>query len=294
MGKKLKIGRNAPCPCGSGKKYKSCCGEALPTSIQSNKTADPFRLNMDIAYKGRLGRQREEFGIQYTKTKQETLKKIEQKQTAWAQARGETITCHKGCAFCCTQHIPASLHECEAIVYYLYQNEKVLRFFLLAYARWANRIENINDLLARMERLFNEMVSFRFSEDSKQAFLAEADKYAAQNIPCPFLRDNACLIHPVRPWTCASLFATSPAEWCHPLNPNKAKTYTDTFGLTVKLPFYYKPFKDQVYSFLPVMVYEILEGGFFYLAWVTGSKSLLAEATNDPEIRIIVDSYAAK
>jgi SWIM/SEC-C metal-binding protein len=22
-----KVGRNAPCPCGSGKKYKKCCGE---------------------------------------------------------------------------------------------------------------------------------------------------------------------------------------------------------------------------------------------------------------------------
>jgi uncharacterized protein YecA (UPF0149 family) len=22
-----KIGRNAPCPCGSGKKYKKCCGK---------------------------------------------------------------------------------------------------------------------------------------------------------------------------------------------------------------------------------------------------------------------------
>lgn len=27
MKKKLKIGRNAPCPCGSGKKYKMCCGK---------------------------------------------------------------------------------------------------------------------------------------------------------------------------------------------------------------------------------------------------------------------------
>ncbi len=24
--KKKKIGRNEPCPCGSGKKYKRCCG----------------------------------------------------------------------------------------------------------------------------------------------------------------------------------------------------------------------------------------------------------------------------
>lgn len=25
---KIKVGRNAPCPCGSGKKYKKCCGAA--------------------------------------------------------------------------------------------------------------------------------------------------------------------------------------------------------------------------------------------------------------------------
>lgn len=25
-GKREKVGRNAPCPCGSGKKYKRCCG----------------------------------------------------------------------------------------------------------------------------------------------------------------------------------------------------------------------------------------------------------------------------
>jgi hypothetical protein len=24
----MKVGRNAPCPCGSGKKYKQCCGPA--------------------------------------------------------------------------------------------------------------------------------------------------------------------------------------------------------------------------------------------------------------------------
>ncbi|MDD4439163.1 MAG: SEC-C metal-binding domain-containing protein [Tissierellia bacterium] len=26
MTKSNKIGRNEPCPCGSGKKYKKCCG----------------------------------------------------------------------------------------------------------------------------------------------------------------------------------------------------------------------------------------------------------------------------
>lgn len=27
--KKEIIGRNAPCPCGNGKKYKNCCGKNL-------------------------------------------------------------------------------------------------------------------------------------------------------------------------------------------------------------------------------------------------------------------------
>ena len=27
--KEKKIGRNDPCPCGSGKKYKKCCGRNL-------------------------------------------------------------------------------------------------------------------------------------------------------------------------------------------------------------------------------------------------------------------------
>jgi uncharacterized protein YecA (UPF0149 family) len=26
--KEAKVGRNDPCPCGSGKKYKKCCGVA--------------------------------------------------------------------------------------------------------------------------------------------------------------------------------------------------------------------------------------------------------------------------
>lgn len=32
-----KIGRNDPCPCGSGKKYKQCCGNASTSSIQPDK-----------------------------------------------------------------------------------------------------------------------------------------------------------------------------------------------------------------------------------------------------------------
>lgn len=31
-----KIPRNAPCPCGSGKKYKKCCGAATTTVLDGS------------------------------------------------------------------------------------------------------------------------------------------------------------------------------------------------------------------------------------------------------------------
>ncbi|MDN3504048.1 MAG: SEC-C metal-binding domain-containing protein [Rhabdochlamydiaceae bacterium] len=42
-----KVGRNDPCPCGSGKKYKKCCGKVGPRKfsaqlLSSNKDAAPL------------------------------------------------------------------------------------------------------------------------------------------------------------------------------------------------------------------------------------------------------------
>ena len=39
MDKKQKIGRNDPCPCGSGKKYKNCC---YPDKTKAWKTAGSY------------------------------------------------------------------------------------------------------------------------------------------------------------------------------------------------------------------------------------------------------------
>ncbi len=295
MDRKRKIGRNDPCPCGSGKKYKKCCGAASRTNNVRGKQVDNFNLNREIAYKGRIGRQRAGFCIHYIKHKQAILKKARQQQIVWATARGETITCHKGCSFCCVEHIPASLQECETIVYYLYQNKKVLRAFLQAYPRWIAQVDINKDLLDRIEQIFAEMVASGFSEESEQAISKEAALYTAQNIPCPFLSDNACLIYEVRPWTCASQLATTPAEWCNPLNPSKEKNkpeiYHDDFGGSVELPFYYKPFERQVYSFMPIMVYQILKDGFFYISRVIDLESLLAEVMNDSEVKAIIRKY---
>ena len=38
--------------------------------------------------------------------------------------------------------------------------------------------------------------------------------YFAQGIPCPFLEDESCSIHPERPLVCREYLVTSPAELC--------------------------------------------------------------------------------
>lgn len=45
----MKIGRNQPCPCGSGRKYKRCCGSTLndTSSPSSNFTSALERLKAD-------------------------------------------------------------------------------------------------------------------------------------------------------------------------------------------------------------------------------------------------------
>lgn len=49
MGKK--IGRNEPCPCGSGKKYKKCCGlkESMDFSLpEDTLTETPLNVRAAI------------------------------------------------------------------------------------------------------------------------------------------------------------------------------------------------------------------------------------------------------
>lgn len=157
MDEKHKVGRNEPCPCGSGKKYKRCCGAGLHTYVNGEKEIDYFKLNKEIAYKGKVGRMREESCIRYIRHKQAAFKVIKQKIIEQTAAVGETITCHKGCFFCCSQYVGASIQECEAIVYYLYQHENLLADFLQAYPKWREDVRKNESLFKRIGELYNKL-----------------------------------------------------------------------------------------------------------------------------------------
>jgi len=285
-GHKVKIGRNEPCPCGSGKKYKNCCGAVSDTPMQATE-----QINRMIAYKGRVGRQREKFCLQYIKHKQAENKEIMSKLIENAESKGETVTCHIGCSFCCVEQAQASLQECEAIVYYLYKHERALRAFLRRYPQWLSEVDKHNAIEKLMQR-YNEMVQSEFSEESMQAYMQEGVDYARLNIPCPFLNDSKCLIYEVRPLVCANLVATTPAEWCNPTNPNWIQRKFGLLSLgssAIKVPFYYEIPPNIEIASMPFAVAGILKGGFGFLSKLAGSDSLYAEAMNAPEIKATIE-----
>ncbi|WP_368860677.1 SEC-C metal-binding domain-containing protein [Bradyrhizobium sp. Arg816] len=51
MVKSYKVGRNDPCPCGSGKKFKKCClgSQSLNEPLSGLRQASPQALEDDLA-----------------------------------------------------------------------------------------------------------------------------------------------------------------------------------------------------------------------------------------------------
>ena len=88
-----KIGRNDPCPCGSGKKYKKCCA-AVESGLDMTKTMDVVRFNKEIAYLGTIGRMRQKFCHDYAQHKQKWFREITKDRLQRLQtSMGKTSPC---------------------------------------------------------------------------------------------------------------------------------------------------------------------------------------------------------
>lgn len=96
------------------------------------------------------------------------------------EARAKPFDCAKGCGWCCHQHV--SVHPAEAT----------------AIARWLDTRTSEPSRGQRFARI-----------QQTQAKIAGAtmmERRKAQ-VPCPFLDDGACSIHPVRPMRCRGFFS---------------------------------------------------------------------------------------
>jgi Fe-S-cluster containining protein len=120
---------------------------------------------------------------------------------------GRTISCKAGCGACCRQMVPLSIFEAEALTTWIRS---------LPQARQQELERRFDETLRKfaasgfIDRLVNEDW-FAETESARQL----ATEYLYQRIPCPFLENESCSIHPIRPLICREYLVTSPAEHCY-------------------------------------------------------------------------------
>jgi hypothetical protein len=279
--------RNAPCPCGSGKKFKRCCGNAVQAS-----STDPRALNRAIAYAGALGRRRESFCREYTAIKKQALENISKGLVEDTAKLGEVISCHCGCSDCCSLYIAASLQECEAIVYWLYQHGETLDAFLSNIKVWQKNIQAASTSFNTINALYGKKLLSHASDEEKEKFRWAMEEYESQNISCPFLFDNACSIYEVRPYVCAGVVSISPAEWCRSSHPDhrRMKYMKTEIKHEKDMPYFIRPRGGLLFANMPQLVMDILDGGYASLAAIPGLEGIQQQINLDPEVLSIIRS----
>jgi Fe-S-cluster containining protein len=129
-------------------------------------------------------------------------------------AEGRKISCTAGCGACCRQLVPiapSEAHHLAALVERLPEprRSQVRERFAAAISRLTQA--GLIDALRHPERLDEAMVT---------PFGLE---YFRQGIPCPFLEQESCSIHPERPLACREHLVTSPAAYCADPSPKKVE-----------------------------------------------------------------------
>jgi Fe-S-cluster containining protein len=131
-----------------------------------------------------------------------------------ATRAGETVSCCKGCGACCRQIVPLSETEARKLRDLVAELPEPRRSEILArFAAARRRLEEAGlvEMLLAPESAKPEQI--------KDLIL----DYFRLEIPCPFLEEESCSIHPDRPVPCREYLVTSPAANCAQLNPETVR-----------------------------------------------------------------------
>ncbi len=115
-----------------------------------------------------------------------------------AAEMGKAISCRKGCGACCRQLVPVSRTEGERLLQVVQEMPAGRREMVKARFAAAEAAIEAGGLKDRQGRSDREL----------------STAYFALGVPCPFLEDESCSIHPERPLVCREYLVTSPAELC--------------------------------------------------------------------------------
>jgi Fe-S-cluster containining protein len=133
---------------------------------------------------------------------------------AGVQSVGGNVSCRKGCGACCRQVVPVSEIEAYSLSELVEAMPEPLRSDVKArFAAAGTRFD---------EAGLGDVLNAPAKADIKQLEALQLD-YFRVGVPCPFLDEESCSIHPDRPAMCREYLVTSPAENCQNPDPTVIK-----------------------------------------------------------------------
>jgi Fe-S-cluster containining protein len=122
-----------------------------------------------------------------------------------SEKQGKKVSCQAGCGACCRQPVPLTETETYQIAELVEKMEEPRR----------------SQVKARFDeavRHFHEIEWFEQMDNYAELTIKERQelvmKYFYEGVPCPFLENESCSIHPDRPLSCREYLVTNPAENC--------------------------------------------------------------------------------
>lgn len=136
-------------------------------------------------------------------------------------AQGRQVSCRKGCGACCRQAVPLSPAEAWMIADVV---------AAMPAERKAAVLERFSAAHARLKHAgFGDKVLTGAGEEEMNRLGVD---YFRLGIPCPFLEEESCSIHPSRPSACREYLVSSPAENCSNPGESEIRTLPTALSLT--------------------------------------------------------------
>ncbi len=130
-----------------------------------------------------------------------------------AEGEGSPISCGPGCGACCRQLVPVSLFEAEALTNWIRSLPPEQQSALQA--RFHQALSAL-----RNAGVVDKMLSDDWVAGGEPVTQLAIDYFHA-GVPCPFLENESCGIHPIRPLSCREYLVTSPPELCQDPSVNQ-------------------------------------------------------------------------
>lgn len=138
------------------------------------------------------------------------LTEIEEKTTlAKIQQEGKQLSCKAGCGACCRQFVPVTPIEARNIDKHVSQLPKKQR-------QKIRKRFTTTAMVLEEKGLLEKLLDFSSLEEDLEKLGLE---YFHLGLACPFLENESCSIHKVRPLSCREYLLTSPAKFCK--NPSR-------------------------------------------------------------------------